>query len=190
MPLDPRHIIKYAWVAVAALWFVMAFATKRTARRMPRGALLQHILVLALSFDLLFADYFRVGVLRVRFVPEAEWLQWMGCAATLAGIAFIVWARFTLGRNWSGTVEVKQEHTLVRRGPYALVRHPIYSGLSFGLLGTAVICGEVRCLLGALLAFFEWKRKSLIEERFMIEQFGRDYVEYRREVKALIPFVW
>jgi len=101
-----------------------------------------------------------------------------------------MWARYCLGRNWSGMVTIKEDHTLVRHGPYRLARHPIYTGLSFTLLGSALVFGELHCLIGAALAFFEWKRKSLIEERFMIEEFGRDYLEYRREVKALIPFVW
>jgi protein-S-isoprenylcysteine O-methyltransferase len=190
MLLDPRQVMRYAWVAIGLIWLATAFTTKRTARRMPRGALIAHILALGLAFDLIFSSYFRVGFLRDRFVPAGEWVGWAGCAICLAGFVFTVWARFQLGRNWSGTVQVKEDHTLVRRGPYALVRHPIYSGLSLALLGTAVVYGEVRCLIGTALAFFEWKRKSLLEERFMLEQFGREYIEYRREVKGLIPFVW
>lgn len=190
MPLDPRLVIRYAWVAIGLIWLAAAFTTKRTARSMPRGALIAHLLALGLAFDLMFSNYFRVGFLRARFVPAGAWVAWTGCAAAMAGFAFTIWARFRLGRNWSGTVQVKQDHTLVRRGPYALVRHPIYTGLSLALLGTAVTIGEFRCLIGAALAFFEWKRKSQLEERFMIEQFGREYIEYRREVKGLIPFVW
>jgi protein-S-isoprenylcysteine O-methyltransferase Ste14 len=169
---------------------VASLTTKRTARRVPRGAMMLHMLVLVLAFALIFGQYFRVGLLRTRFVPADEWIGWVGCTAAMAGFAFALWARFLLGRNWSGMVTVKEGHTLVRRGPYRLVRHPIYTGLSLALLGSAVIFGELRCLMGTVLAFFEWKRKSLMEERFMIEEFGREYVEYRHEVKALIPFVW
>jgi protein-S-isoprenylcysteine O-methyltransferase Ste14 len=190
MLLDPRPIMRYAWLAIGLIWLATAFATKPTARRMPRGDLIAHVLALALTFELIFGSYFRVGFLRARFVPADQWVAWTGCAVGMAGVALAVWARLRLGRNWSGTVTVKQDHTLVRSGPYALVRHPIYSGLSLALVGTAVVFGEVRCLIGAALAFFEWKRKSQLEERFMIEQFGRDYIQYRREVKGLIPFVW
>jgi protein-S-isoprenylcysteine O-methyltransferase Ste14 len=190
MLLDPLRVAKFAWVAVGVLWMAMAFTNKQSVRRMPYGALLLHGLALWLCFCLIFTQYFRVGFLRARFVPADEGVRWLGCATTLGGLAFIVWARFRLGTNWSGTVQVKEGHTLVRSGPYALVRHPIYTGLSLALVGTAVIYGEVRCLLGAVLAFFEWKRKSLMEERFMIEEFGQQYLEYRRDVKGLIPFVW
>lgn len=190
MPLDPRGATDYAWVCIGLLWVAMAFTTKRTARRISRGALLLHMLVLTLGAELIFGRYFRVAFLRERFVPPDEWIAWTGFAAALAGFAFAAWARFRLGRNWSGEVTLKEGHALVRGGPYELVRHPIYTGLSLALLATAVVYGEVRCLLGAVLIFFEWKRKSLMEERFLVEHFGRDYLQYRHEVKSLIPFLW
>lgn len=190
MSLDPQQLIAGAWIVWCLGWCVASLFTKRPARRMPRGALLVHILVLVLACKLIYGDFFRVGFLKIRFVPAAEWTGWLGCAVTLAGLAFTVWARFRLGRNWSGTVQVKEDHQLVRSGPYELVRHPIYSGLSLAMLGAAIVFGEVRCLVGTALAFFEYKRKSLLEERFMIEQFGADYLAYRRQVKAIIPFVW
>jgi protein-S-isoprenylcysteine O-methyltransferase Ste14 len=154
------------------------------------GTFIVHVLVLGVAFDLIFSELFRRGFLSWRFVAKVDGIGWMGFAITAAGIAFAIWARLSIGRNWSGTVTVKQDHELVRSGPYSLVRHPIYSGLSLALLGTALGVGEVRCLLAFVLCLFEFKRKSLLEERFMIEQFGAQYVQYRREVKGLIPFVW
>jgi len=174
---------------VGIVWLIAGIGAKRAARRMPPGAMVVHSLALALAFGL-FTRFFRVGFLRARFVPAYQWVSWLGCVITLAGFAFVLWARYCLGRNWSGTVQVKQGHTLVRSGPYRLVRHPIYTGFTVALLGTALVYGELRCLIGAALAFFEWKLKSLIEERFMIEEFGREYIDYRRQVKGLIPFVW
>ena len=190
MPLDPRYIVKCAWAGTGLIWLAASFTTKRTARRQPMGILIAHMVALLAGFELMFAAPLRIGFLGARFLPEERWVSWTGCTVTLAGLAFTIWARFFLGRNWSGDVAVKQDHTLVRGGPYALVRHPIYAGLSLGLLGTAAIYGEVRCLLGAALIIAEWKRKSQLEERFMLEQFGEQYAQYRREVKALIPYVW
>jgi protein-S-isoprenylcysteine O-methyltransferase Ste14 len=94
-----------------------------------------------------------------------------------------------LGSNWSGTVTVKQNHELVQSGPYAIVRHPIYSGFLLGALGTALSVGEARGLIALALAFVGWVAKTRVEEQFMVEQFNGDYVRYRREVKRLIPFV-
>jgi protein-S-isoprenylcysteine O-methyltransferase Ste14 len=113
----------------------------------------------------------------------------IGLGLTLTGIAFTIWARVTLGRNWSGIVEVKQNHELVRRGPYIIVRHPIYSGALLAMLGTAIAFGEWRGYLGFAIALFTWKAKSLTEERFMGQQFGEAYARYKAEVKALIPGV-
>ena len=70
-----------------------------------------------------------------------------------AGIAFAVWARHYLGRNWSGTVTVKQDHELIRSGPYRLVRHPIYTGLLLAILGTAVALRRVARLAGLRIAY-------------------------------------
>jgi protein-S-isoprenylcysteine O-methyltransferase Ste14 len=86
-------------------------------------------------------------------------------------------------------VTIKQNHQLIRQGPYAIVRHPIYSGFLLGMLGTALALGEWRGLAGLALAFIGWGTKSRMEENFMAGQFGSAYIEYQREVKALIPFV-
>jgi protein-S-isoprenylcysteine O-methyltransferase Ste14 len=100
-----------------------------------------------------------------------------------------VWARVFLGANWSATVTIKQDHEIIRNGPYALVRHPIYSGFLLGMLGTAIAIGEVRGLIAWGLAFLGWWLKLQTEERFLLEQFGTQYLKYRKETKALIPFV-
>jgi protein-S-isoprenylcysteine O-methyltransferase len=78
----------------------------------------------------------------------------------------------------------------VRSGPYALVRHPIYTGIVLAMLGTAIYMGEIRALIGTLIALIALKVKSRLEEAFMMEQFGAEYTQYKLQVKALIPFVW
>ena len=141
-------------------------------------------------YALLAGTFPELGVLNERFVPEAAALSWTGLALTVAGILFAAWARFYLGGNWSLSVTVKQGHTLIRGGPYAAVRHPIYSGLSLAVLGTALAVGEFRGLVAVGLVVFGFRHKSLMEERFMREEFGAGYERYCREVKALIPFAW
>ncbi|MBZ5618161.1 MAG: isoprenylcysteine carboxylmethyltransferase family protein [Acidobacteriia bacterium] len=190
MPFDFQQGIRAAWIVVGLVWLIGAFITKRTARHQPAASLIVHICLLVLAFTLLSKDFFRRGFLRWRFVPDSDTIGWTGFALTAAGAALAIWARLYIGRNWSGTVTLKQDHELVRSGPYSVVRHPIYSGLSLAFLGTALAVGEVRCLIAFVLLVFEFKRKSVLEERFMIEEFGSQYVQYRREVKALIPFAW
>jgi len=95
----------------------------------------------------------------------------------------------TLGRNWSGLVTIKQDHELIQRGPYQLVRHPIYTGMLVGMLGTAFIYGIARCFVGVLAVGLAFWLTMQIEERFMLQQFGAQYADYRQHVRALIPFV-
>ena len=116
---------------------------------------------------------------------------WLLAATALVatGLGFSALARIRLGRNWSAQVTVKQEHELIRSGPYALVRHPIYAGALLALFGTAVSVDKWRAVLGFVLIVMAFVRKLTIEERFMGEQFGEAYARYRAEVPALIPFM-
>ena len=107
----------------------------------------------------------------------------------MLGFGFAVWARIVLGRNWSGIVTVKEDHTLITRGPYEWVRHPIYTGILLALLGTAVTLGTVLNLVEVPVVALAFWLKMRPEERFMLETFGEQYAVYRRQVKALIPGV-
>jgi protein-S-isoprenylcysteine O-methyltransferase Ste14 len=179
-----------AWLAFLAVWGIGAITTKRTARPMPLGAFLLHVAVLALALAILLVPALRSGILGRRVLPDEPWVENFGYALQIAGIAACIWARVHLGRNWSSVAVVKEDHKLIRSGPYAFVRHPIYSGLLLALLGEAIDHREVGGLVAIGILVIEWKRKSLIEERLMLEQFGGAYKRYRAEVKGLIPGIW
>ena len=110
-------------------------------------------------------------------------------ALTAARLLFAVWARQYLGSNWSGTVSIKKDHQLITNGPYALVRHPIYTGVLLALVGSGMAIGEWRAVLGLALASLALWRKLRLEERLMHQQFGAAYQAYCWRVPALIPFV-
>ena len=190
MPADPNWYVGAAWVALTAVWIAAAFGIKRTERSSSRRSQLTELCLLVTAFSLLFKRELRFGPLALRVIPEAAAFQWTGVTITLAGIAFAIWARFYLGSNWSAAAGIQRDHSLVRSGPYSLVRHPIYSGLILAVLGTALVFGKAGCFLAVPLTILAWRKKSLIEENFMREQFGVAYESYMREVKALIPFVW
>jgi protein-S-isoprenylcysteine O-methyltransferase Ste14 len=189
MPLDIFGWIESVWVLVGICWAVAALRSKSAARRERLWTRVVHLAIMTVACVLLFHGAARVGVLGSRLLPEYDWIGWAGLGMTVVGCAFAVWARLLLGSNWSGTVSVKQNHEFVRTGPYAVVRHPIYSGLLLGVLGTALALGEVRGLVALGLAFIGWYTKSRAEEQFLVEHFGGAYVRYRREVKQLIPFI-
>jgi protein-S-isoprenylcysteine O-methyltransferase Ste14 len=119
-----------------------------------------------------------------------EAVAYAGLAITVIGLVFAVWARFYIGRNWDGLIALKEDHQLVRRGPYAIVRHPIYSGFMLATLGTAIAQGQLAGLVSTFMIVLAWGYKSRVEERFMTARFGAEYDQYRREVKALVPMVW
>lgn len=187
---NPQDIIGTAWILTVIVWLIGALATKPTARRQPSSSRWFDIAVAWLAALLLFRNKWQFGLLVRRFVPDSHSVLWLGVVLTIAGLILAIAARLFLGGNWSATVTIKQGHTLVRRGPYAIVRHPIYSGILLAVLGTALAIGEIRALMGASLVLLILVHKINWEERFMTEQFGASYAEYRRHVKALIPFVW
>jgi protein-S-isoprenylcysteine O-methyltransferase Ste14 len=110
-------------------------------------------------------------------------------AVALAGIAFAWWARIYLGRLWSSAVTRKEGHRVVDTGPYAFVRHPIYTGLITAILASAIAEATWPALVGAALVVFGLWLKARVEERFLTAELGADaYGAYRRHVPMLVPF--
>ena len=107
----------------------------------------------------------------------------------VAGLLFAVWARLHLGRNWSRSVTVKEGHELIITGPYTLVRHPIYTGILAGFLGTAIALSQVRGFIGFVLIFIAFWAKLRREEAWMRSQFGETYAAYARHTAALVPYL-
>jgi protein-S-isoprenylcysteine O-methyltransferase Ste14 len=107
----------------------------------------------------------------------------------VCGLGFCLWARATLGRNWSGTVTLKENHELIMRGPYRLVRHPIYTGLLAMLIATAIQQRHIAGVIGLVLVFVSFWIKLSEEELVMLKQFPGQYAAYRQRVKRIIPFV-
>jgi protein-S-isoprenylcysteine O-methyltransferase Ste14 len=182
--------LKITWAVFVIVWIIGAFRAKRTVRRQSVVSRVGMVVAgIAEYYVLLWvARYF--GFATRRFLPDLEVYSWIGLLMTVAGVAFAIWARVTLGRNWSGWVTVKQDHTLIRSGPYGLVRHPIYTGLTFAVIGTAIFDGEIRSVILIVVIFSILIHKIKIEERFMTEQFGSEYTSYRQKTNALLPFVW
>jgi protein-S-isoprenylcysteine O-methyltransferase Ste14 len=119
-------------------------------------------------------------------VPDA--LRWLGVAVTILGIAFALWAMVTLGRHYDLVLEVHQDHELVRRGPYSLVRHPLYTGLGLHFAGACLATGNLLLVAGTLLVSYPaFYLRARAEERLLRDQFGAEYEKYAREVPMLVP---
>ncbi len=108
---------------------------------------------------------------------------------SIAGIAFAWWARLHLGKFWSNTITHKEDHRVIDTGPYGLVRHPIYTGLIFGMLVTGIAIGLVTTILGAILISLGMWQKGRMEEVFLSKELGEEaYGAYCRRVPMIIPF--
>ena len=178
-----------AWLTVCLVWIVSARMNKPVIRSESGRFTVQHRALLAGAFVLLFSPLGQLGPLGWKVVLPSPAIEIGGTALTVAGALIAVWARWHLGGNWSAAVTIKERHSLVRTGPYRFVRHPIYTGLLLAAIGTAVAYGEVRGIVAVGLAFLAWFTKSKREEAFLESQFGEAYQGYRRETKALIPFL-
>jgi protein-S-isoprenylcysteine O-methyltransferase Ste14 len=183
-----RQLIAWPWLAWAFYWALAALTTKRTRRRESFPARLAHVLPLVAGGVLLGGEDLPWGVLAMPLWPRSPLAFGAGVALLLAGLGLAVWARVVLGGNWSGSVTVKEAHELIRTGPYAFVRHPIYTGLIAAVLGTALATGKVRAAFGFLIVAAALIRKLRAEEAFMRETFPGEYPRYCAEVPALIPF--
>ena len=182
-------IIPALWLAWLLYWWLSARNVKPTRWREPLKSQLLHRVPVILAFLLIAAPRWVPSVLARRFLPDGAFFPVLGTVLLAAGLGFSVWARRHLGRNWSAQVVVKEDHALVRTGPYKYVRHPIYTGILLALLGMAVAIGEWRGVVGLLLALVAFARKSGEEEKRMRETFP-EYSEYERETRALVPFVY
>jgi protein-S-isoprenylcysteine O-methyltransferase Ste14 len=169
---------------------VGALRTKRTVRSQSGASQLLYTAILVVGVGLIFVKDSGIPWLDRQLFLVTVPIAVAGLLAVLIGVAFSVWSRLMLGANWSNRVTVKENHTLVRSGPYRIVRHPIYSGILFGMLGSAVQRGGIRCFAGVLLCWLSFSLKTQAEERFMVQSFGDEYLQYRLKVKALVPFIF
>ena len=188
MQLVYRFLISAMWISWVLYWICASRNTKPTERREPIGSRLLHVVPLLLAVGLLWGDRVPIALLNERVFPWAPWEFWVAALVTASGLLFTVWARVHLGRNWSGVVTIKERHELIDTGPYALVRHPIYTGLRVAIFGSAIARGEWRGVLAVVISCAALWRKLRLEERWMTERFGERYAAYRRRVPALVPF--
>jgi protein-S-isoprenylcysteine O-methyltransferase Ste14 len=190
MTLNVDSAIGYTWETLGLVWLVGLAFTKRTVRSQSSGTRAFHLALVLLGFALTGSQYFRQGWLGMRFLPDTPAWAVTGMALTLVGCLFATWARLALGSNWSGRATVKAGHELIVSGPYALARHPIYTGLLLAAAGTGLSHGEWRCVLGIALIALAFAIKIAQEEKLMVQTFPQAYPQYRQKVKALIPGVF
>lgn len=184
----PGAVTTLFWALFVASWLVAAFWARRPVRRAGWSTELYYRVVLILGYILLF--HLRQRHLTLAFHP-ARALAWSAATASLAGFAFAWWARLHLGALWSASITRKPDHRVIDTGPYALVRHPIYTGLLWASFCTlfAYHTGLTPArLLGLALITLGFWMKARMEENWLAHELGTEYSIYRTRVPMLLPF--
>lgn len=180
-------LITAFWLVFLIVWVVSAFGAKKTIRRSTKAMLVRIILLVAVL--VFFHAQIFGGTSENQVSTFNPLLNTIGVVLCGAGIAFAIWARLNLGKNWGMPMSVKENPELVTSGPYRYVRHPIYTGMIFAFLGSAV--GESGWWFLVLIAFgVYFIYAATREEKLMTKEFPNQYPEYKKSTKMLIPFIF
>ena len=194
--MRPATLVGLLWAAFFLCWLVLARFNKKASRRTPwrrrawglRLAVIAGLLVMVWLRQHAGSGF---GASTVRSPPlhAGAPAQWLGVGLCLAGFGFAFWARLHLGRNWGIPMSLRQEHELVITGPYAYVRHPIYTGIMLAMIGSALAVGSFWLPISALAVVY-FLLSARTEEKMMLAQFPDAYPAYRHRTKMLIPFLF
>ncbi len=181
------HIVDYVilggWVAFWIYWLAASVGVKAGQSRSNRFVAVRvGILVVVLLLA-------RTRALKGHTTTNDPWLQGIGLAFFVLGLALAIWARLYLGRNWGMPMSQKVDPELVTTGPYHSIRHPIYSGIILAMIGTAIAV-SVYWLAPVVLLGAYFVYSAIMEERLMTGLFPGSYPEYKRSTKMLIPFIF
>ena len=184
------QITYWLWLLLGIIWFIGFFGNKKTTRlpNKPEQTIANLLMIIA---ALLVFDMKLDGILAIAITPNTSAFGIAGMIVCAAAVAFAVWARLSLGKNWSGAViTLKADHKLITTGPYKFVRHPIYTGFLFALVGVTLTVGTLSTYIGVLFMLAAFLIRIKKEEALMTSQFPGEYTEYKKRSKILIPFVW
>ncbi len=188
-----QYLIEGPWLVLLVYWWVSALKARRTVRREPFGSRYGILLMLLVGYVLVFFHSDRreidakIGLLGQHILPRSDALAVAAVVFTWIGIGLALWARSHLGQYWSARVAVKEDHKLIRTGPYQYFRHPIYSGFDLALIGGALAIDRWRCVIGVVLVIAAYWMKAKKEESMLTEQFGPAFEEHCRFTGFLLP---
>ena len=187
--IQPIQAFQVIWIAWVVSWIAASFWSGRTAKRATTFETWIYRTII-FAGALLIAPWTAQALGESRVWQIGDYGAYALVGVMLVGLALTWWARIQLGRLWSSAITRKEQHRLVEKGPYALVRHPNYTGIITALLATAATEATLLALLGAVLIAIGLWVKARAEERFLLTELGPDvYEPYRRRVPMLVPFV-
>jgi protein-S-isoprenylcysteine O-methyltransferase Ste14 len=187
--MTPQLLTIVAWSAFVLSWIGAAFWADRAEKRPARREAWLYRAVTVAGVVLLVAGGEQFSRAADRLWSLEPVVDYALVLVVLSGIAFTWWARLYLGRLWSSSVTKKADHRVVDTGPYAIVRHPIYTGIILACAATAAQLGTALAVAGVLVLWVGFWIKARLEERFLRGQLGEGaYDAYRQKVPMLVPF--
>jgi len=181
------YLTEGPWIVFCIYWLAGALMTRRTVSQESDASRYGVLAMELLGYVLLFSGAADKGVLGRLVVHRSYALEIAGVAFTWIGLAIALWARWYLGRYWSARITLKEDHKLIRSGPYAHFRHPIYSGLDLAAIGGVLVIDKWRCVAGVALIVAGYLIKARKEESVLAAQFGNEFEEHRQHTGFLIP---
>ncbi|HCQ12190.1 isoprenylcysteine carboxylmethyltransferase family protein [Flavobacterium sp.] len=134
-------------------------------------------------------EWFGHTLIRENFVEQTNLVGVIGLSVSFVGLLIACWSRYLLGKNWSLSVQKKENHELINSGPYSILRHPIYTGILLIFIGNTIIVGDYRGIIAVVIVFISFWFKLKKEEKWLIEIFGEDYHNYKKTTKAILPYL-
>jgi protein-S-isoprenylcysteine O-methyltransferase Ste14 len=188
--MSPLLSLYLIWVIWVISWIGAAFWSAPTIRHVAMGRQLAYRLLVLAGYLLLFGFWSPRYMAMTQLWRPPESTMWALDGVAALGLGFCWWARVHLGTLWSSNVTRKQDHQIIDTGPYALVRHPIYTGIIVAAFASAALEGTLVALVGAVVMTFGWYLKAKLEETFLREELGpKAYDDYAGRTAMLIPFV-
>jgi protein-S-isoprenylcysteine O-methyltransferase Ste14 len=187
--VTPQSFVGYAWLCWFLSWILAAGWQDRPVKRVTTSSEIVYRVLTMVGAILLFGVGSRYLGGNTALWRPARFGQWTLAVAVLAGFAVAWWARLYIGRMWSSGVTRKADHHVVDTGPYGLVRHPIYSGVTLSAMATAAMRGTAHAWIGAAILVLGFYVKARLEEGFLREQLGAAYDDYAKRVSMLVPFL-
>ena len=179
------------WLIVLTYWLISSLSAKKIVHQESFLTRFIHYWLPLIIAVLLLGpgEWYGHSWLRENFVEHTNLVGTIGLSISIIGALIACISRFTLGKNWSLSIQQKESHVLIMDGIYKYVRHPIYTGLLLLFIGNALIVGDYRAILAVIIVFASFWLKLKKEEKWMMEIFGTKYMEYKNQTSALIPFL-
>jgi protein-S-isoprenylcysteine O-methyltransferase Ste14 len=185
-----NSLIGICWLIFIGVWVAYSLEAKKNiqANGRKRYSFVRLVMITSIIILVFTIKNFR-GLANYHLLPVNNFMQTMGVLICAAGIAFAVWARMHIGKNWGMPMSLKEKPDLIMTGPYSFIRHPIYTGLLMAMFGSMVTAGFTWLIwLILFIPYFVYSAKK--EEKVLLVQFPQEYADYMKRTKMLIPFIF